>query len=284
MIRRYLSLVKFSHTIFAMPFALIGFFLAVGRDGYPLRWSLFLLVLGCMVFARSAAMSFNRVLDLSFDRQNPRTAGREIPSGQISYRNGILFSSLNALLFLACAFFINRLCFLLAPLALFIILGYSYTKRFTALCHIFLGLGLSLAPLGAYLAVTGSFSWLPVLFSLLVLTWVAGFDIIYSLQDETFDRSLGLHSLPARWGRGRALRFSALLHAGSVLLILAAGLAGGFDAWYWVGALLFTGLLGYQHWLVKPDDLSRVNLAFMTTNGVGSLVFALFVILGFFRH
>jgi 4-hydroxybenzoate polyprenyltransferase len=286
-------LIAFSHTIFAMPFALVGFSLGVRaglsfseqsgnlvtiQDSYTtaLLWRL-ALVVGCMVFARSAAMAFNRYLDRAYDARNPRTAGREIPSGVISPRGALLFTVINALLFVGCTFFINPICFYLSPVALTVILGYSYTKRFTSLCHLVLGVGLSLAPVGAYLAVTGQFAVLPVLFSLLVLCWVSGFDIIYSLQDEAFDRSQHLFSIPVWLGKPRALQLSRVLHSGCALLILLAGLYGHFGPLYWVGATLFTAMLWYQHSLVKPDDLRKVNIAFMTANGIASVCFALFL-------
>ena len=175
-------------------------------------------------------------------------------------------------------FFINRLCFFLAPVALFVVFGYSYTKRFTPLCHIVLGLGLSLAPIGAYLAVTGRFDWLPVLFSFTVLFWVSGFDIIYALQDEEFDKSQNLYSIPVALGKRNALRVSEIMHALSALLVIAAGIYGGFGIWYWIGVSVFAGMLIYQHSIVKPDDLQKVNVAFMTANGIASVVFAVFVI------
>ncbi|GAB2656008.1 UbiA-like polyprenyltransferase [Flavihumibacter cheonanensis] len=286
-VKNYLSLIKFSHTIFAMPFAMIGFFLAAtGSTGYfglltqdyRLVILKFLLVIACMVFARSAAMAFNRYLDRQFDAKNPRTAIREIPAGIISADRALWFTIVNAVLFIAATYFINPLCFYLSPVALLVVLGYSYTKRFTALCHLVLGLGLSLAPIGAYLAVTGYFDWLPVLFSFAVIFWVSGFDIIYALQDEEFDRSNQLHSIPAALGKKKALRVSELLHLLSTTSVVLAGLEGHFGAWYWIGVLVFTGMLIYQHSIVKPNDLSRVNLAFMTANGIASVVFALFVI------
>ena len=286
-VKNYLSLIKFSHTIFAMPFAMIGFFLAAtGSTGYfglltqdyRLVILKFLLVIACMVFARSAAMAFNRYLDRQFDAKNPRTAIREIPAGIISADRALWFTIANAVLFIAATYFINPLCFYLSPVALLVVLGYSYTKRFTALCHLVLGLGLSLAPIGAYLAVTGYFDWLPVLFSFAVIFWVSGFDIIYALQDEEFDRSNQLHSIPAALGKKKALRVSELLHLLSTTSVVLAGLEGHFGAWYWIGVLVFTGMLVYQHSFVKPNDLSRVNLAFMTANGIASVVFALFVI------
>lgn len=277
-IRNYLSLVKFSHTIFAMPFAMIGFFLAVSWAGHSFDWTKLLLVVLCMVFARSAAMAFNRWLDAEFDKRNPRTAQREIPSGVISASNALYFVIGNALLFMVTTWFINPLCFFLSPVALLVVLGYSYTKRFTALCHLVLGIGLSLAPIGAFLAVTGYFSVLPVLLSVLVLCWVSGFDIIYALQDEEFDRSQQLHSVPAWLGKAGGLRFSEGLHVVAAALVIAIGVLGDFHWLYWIGAGVFMLMLFMQHRLVKPNDLSRVNIAFMTTNGVASVVFAVFAI------
>ncbi|MEJ7610560.1 MAG: UbiA-like polyprenyltransferase [Ferruginibacter sp.] len=281
-VKNYLSLIKFSHTIFAMPFALIGFFLGVKEVYYSADRSryllLFLLVIGCMITARSAAMAFNRYLDRQFDAKNPRTAVREIPAGIISEKNALYFTVLMSVLFITCTFFINRICFYLSPVALFIILFYSYTKRFTFLCHLVLGLGLSLAPIGAYLAVTGVFALLPVLFSVAVLCWVSGFDIIYALQDEAFDNENNLYSIPSVAGKPKALHISELLHALSAAAILFAGFYGEFGILYWVGAAVFCGMLIYQHSVVRPDDLRRVNLAFMTANGIASVVFAVFVL------
>ncbi|MGH2644621.1 MAG: UbiA-like polyprenyltransferase [Chitinophagaceae bacterium] len=277
-IKKYFSLVKFAHTIFAMPFALIGFFLGV-RTGEGQHYGLlFLLIILCMVFARSAAMAFNRWIDEKFDRLNPRTAQREIPAGKITKSHALIFVMVNCILFILATLFINRLCFYLSPIALIVILGYSYTKRFTALCHLFLGLGLSLAPIGAFIAVTGHFSLLPVLFSIVVLCWVSGFDIIYALQDDTFDQENKLHSVPVWLGRKRGLFFSSVLHVISALLVILAGIYGSFHWLYWLGAVLFIGMLIYQHWLVKPDDLRKVNIAFMTANGIASCIFSAFVI------
>ncbi|MBL7717501.1 MAG: UbiA family prenyltransferase [Flavipsychrobacter sp.] len=283
-IRQYLSLVKFSHTIFALPFALIGFTLGyirqarvLGADAnYPL---LFVEVLLCMVFARSAAMSFNRWLDRHFDARNPRTAQREIPAGVIKANSALTFVVVNSVLFVATTWFINPLCFYLSFVALFVILFYSYTKRFTALCHLVLGVGLSLAPIGAYIAVTNEFHLVPILFSFAVFTWVAGFDIIYALQDEAFDRSQQLHSIPAALGTRNALLVSTLLHVVSGGFIIAAGFAGSFHWLYWAGAAFYCTMLVYQHLLVKPGDLSKVNMAFANTNGIASVIFALFTIL-----
>lgn len=281
--KNYLSLIKFSHTIFALPFACIGFFLATTQSTTDavVNWSLFLKVLAVMVFARSAAMAFNRYIDRDIDAQNPRTAVREIPAGIVTPTNALLFIIGNCVLFIITCYFINPLCFYLSPVAIAVILGYSYTKRFTALCHFVLGVGLALAPVGAYLAVTGSFdttSQLAILYGCIVLFWVAGFDIIYALQDEDFDRDLGLNSIPASLGKKGALWLSNLLHTLAAAIVLYIGYTDNTHALYWIGAVLFIGLLFYQHLLVKPTDLSKVNLAFFTTNGVASVVFGILVI------
>ncbi len=281
-INKYLSLVKFSHTIFAMPFALIGFFMATVLEQARFSWLLLGEVILCMVFARSAAMAFNRWLDAEFDARNPRTARREIPAGVISAKSALLFVIINSGLFILTTWFINLPCFLLSPVALLVILGYSYTKRFTPLCHLVLGLGLSLAPIGAYLAVSGHFSVVPLLLSCIVLCWVSGFDIIYALQDEEFDRAQQLNSIPAWLGKAGGLRFSELLHVTAAALVISLGLVAGLHWVFWIGAAFYIGMLLYQHALVKPNDLSKVDLAFMTTNGIASVVFAVFTIADLF--
>ena len=227
-VNNYLSLVKFPHTIFALPFALLGFSLATIHNSDSVSWKLLGLVLLCMLFARNAAMSFNRWADRHIDGINPRTAQREIPAHLIGERSALIFSLTNALLFVAATWFINPLCFYLSPVALIVILGYSLTKRFTALSHFVLGLGLALAPTGAYLAVTGTFNWIPVIISLSVLFWVSGFDIIYALQDDEFDRENHLRSIPVMMGRKNALNLSLVLHIITALLLIAAGLEGDF--------------------------------------------------------
>lgn len=304
-VKNYLSLVKFSHTIFALPFALIGFSLGVKTVSIVAGWNVkalnvfrsqqsmglgdttytwgdvalkFFLVLICMVTARSAAMAFNRYLDRSFDAKNPRTAIREIPRGIIAPGSALRFVIINCVVFMVATYFINTICFYLAPVALFVILFYSYTKRFTPLCHLVLGLGLSLAPIGAYLAVTGRFDWLPLFFSFAVICWVSGFDIIYALQDVDFDKSQKLYSIPTAVGKSRALRVSELLHLISAACVITAGVYGHFHFIYWVGVAVFVGMLIYQHSIVKPNDLSKVNIAFMTANGIASVVFGALVI------
>ena len=282
-VKNYLSLIKFSHTIFAMPFALIGFVLGLRYhfiyqttvDQVGLK---FILVLVCMVTARSTAMAFNRYLDRHFDKLNPRTAIREIPAGIIKAEKALIFIGINMAIFITATFFINAICFYLSPVALFVILFYSYTKRFTYLCHLVLGIGLSLAPIGAYLAVTGSFDVLPLLFSFAVIFWVSGFDIIYALQDIDFDQSQSLYSIPSQWGLKQSLSISRVLHVLSASFVIAAYFVGGFHFLYLFGLLIFIGMLIYQQSIVKPHDLSKVNLAFMTANGIASIVFSVFVI------
>ena len=294
MVKKYLSLVKFSHTIFALPFAFIGFFMGLYFVAQPQSATmvevllqkqmlqLFFLVLLCMVTARSAAMAFNRYLDRSFDAKNPRTAIREIPSGVIAASSALRFVILNAVIFIAATYYINPICFYLSPVALFVILFYSYTKRFTALCHMVLGLGLSLAPIGAYLAVTGTFAILPILFSCVVICWVSGFDIIYAMQDVDFDASQNLHSIPTYLGKVNALKLSVLLHVVAAALVIVAGVLAGYGYFYWEGALVFIGMLYYQHSIVSPTNLTKVNIAFMTANGIASVIFGIHVLVALF--
>ncbi|MGV3685214.1 MAG: UbiA-like polyprenyltransferase [Daejeonella sp.] len=277
--KKYLSLVLFAHTVFAMPFAFIGFFLAVTTTSHHFNWIKLLLMVLCMVFARNAAMAFNRYLDREIDAANPRTVVRDIPSGRISSGEALAFTIINCLLFIATTLLINRLCFYLSPVALAVVLGYSYTKRFTPLCHLILGLGLALAPIGSYLVVTGEFAMLPVYFSLAVLCWVSGFDIIYALQDEEFDRQNNLNSIPAWLGKRKALQVSAVLHFLAVVFISIPYFLSGLSWFYLAGILFFILLLVYQHQLVRPDDLSKVDRAFFTTNGIASVVFAVFFML-----
>ncbi len=277
-LNNYLSLIKFSHTVFALPFALIGFFLASSQFGFD--WGNLVLVLMCMVFARSAAMAFNRYIDRDIDLKNPRTAEvREIPKGVISPKAALLFVIFTSVNFIITTYFINTLCFYLSPIALIVVLGYSYTKRFTSLCHLVLGLGLALAPLGAYLAVSGEFALTPILFSVAVLFWVSGFDIIYALQDDTFDKENKLNSIPVFLGRKKALNLSKFFHLITFLSLAYAGVLLEINLLYWIGFALFSALLIYQHTIISEKDLSRVNLAFFTTNGIASVVFGAFVIL-----
>lgn len=280
--KKFFSLVLFAHSIFALPFAMIGFFLGVTTSTQPFNWFLLLLVLLCMVFARNAAMAFNRYLDRDIDAKNPRTVMRDIPAGRVSANEALIFVIVNCLLFVIATAFINDLCLYLSPVALFVVLFYSYTKRFTALCHLVLGLGLSLAPIGAYIAVTGAFNVVPILYSLAVLFWVSGFDIIYALQDEDFDRAEKLHSIPAALGIKNALRLSVVLHICSAICVILPIFFSEFSFVYYIGVAFFCFMLTYQHLLVKPSDISKVDRAFATTNGYASVVFALCFLLDAF--
>lgn len=275
----YSRLVKFEHTIFALPFALIGFALAVFQNPSMLSIKLLALVLLSMVFARNAAMGFNRFLDREFDKLNPRTSVREIPAGVLEPKSVLLFVVLNSLLFIGTTWFINSLCFLLSPVALLVILFYSYTKRFTALCHFVLSLGLAIAPVGAYLAVSGKFDWLPVLVGFIVFFWASGFDIIYALQDEEFDKENKLKSIPSYFGKQKALLIARLIHFASAVFVLAVAVKTPAHWIHAIGSAVFISLLIYQHSLVKPNDLRKVNLAFFTSNGIASVVYGTFVIL-----
>jgi 4-hydroxybenzoate polyprenyltransferase len=276
-IKKYLSLIKFSHSIFALPFAVIGFSLAIYSGKSLFNLQKFVLVILCMIFARSAAMAFNRFIDRSFDAKNPRTIIREIPSGAISPKAALTLVIICCMAFVMCTYLINKLCFYLSPIALLVILGYSYTKRFTSLCHLILGLGLALAPIGAYIAITESFDFLPILVSVIVLLWVSGFDIIYALQDDDFDKSQNLKSIPVYLGRKNALRLSEVFHALAACIVIGIYFVGGFGWLYILGAVIFITLLFYQHALVKPNDLSKVTLAFGTTNGMASVAFCICV-------
>ncbi len=262
--RRFLSLVTFSHTVFALPFALLAAVLAAG--GVPSSRTL-AGILAAMVGARSAAMSFNRIVDRDVDAENPRTARREIPAGTVSVAAAGTFCALSAAVFVAAAWFLNPLCLALSPLALAIVLGYSFTKRLSALSHLVLGLGLAIAPVGAWIAVTGRLAPTPVVLGLSVLFWVAGFDVIYSLQDEAFDRAHGLFSLPARVGARRALDLSTVFHAVSLALLYGVFVLAGGGPLFGAGVVLAGVFLVRQHVLVSEKDLSRVNGAFFAANG-----------------
>jgi 4-hydroxybenzoate polyprenyltransferase len=264
-----LSMIRFAHTVFAMPFALLAAVLAAG--GLPSLRTLVWIVIA-MVGARSAAMSFNRIVDHDVDARNPRTRSRELPAGVLSVRFAIFFCAAAAALFVLAASQLNRLCLFLSPVALAVVLGYSLTKRFTALSHLVLGLSLAIAPVGAWIAVTGAFALLPVVLALAVVFWVAGFDVIYSLQDEAFDKEQGLRSLPARLGSGRALLVSALFHAASLALLFGAFALAGGGPLFGLGIVLAGVFLVRQHAIVKPGDLSRIDAAFFTANGWLSIV------------
>ena len=273
----YLKLVKFSHTLFAMPFALAGFFWGVHYSN-NFTWILLLKVILCMVFARNAAMSFNRIVDIRIDTLNYRTNQRELPAQHIKIKQAIIFCFINALAFIACAFWINFLCFILSPVALIVVLGYSYTKRFTWFCHLILGLGLSLAPIGAFIATTNQINTPIILLGMSVLLWVSGFDIIYALQDINFDKANNLKSIPERIGIKKSLIISSILHVISLILLLFSGFYQQVGLLYWLGCICFSALLFYQHIIISEKDLSRVNQAFFTFNGFASIIFSIFCI------
>jgi 4-hydroxybenzoate polyprenyltransferase len=277
---RYVNFVKLPHTVFALPFALVGATLA--SYVAPVTPALLGWIVLAFTAARFAAMGFNRIVDREIDAANPRTATREIPSGALSVTAAGVAVFVASALFLYASYRINSLCFMLAPLALGWVLLYSYTKRFTRLSHVVLGIGLAIAPVGGYLAVTGAWSdpwWLLVALASAVAAWVAGFDILYSLQDVEFDRAQRLYSIPATVGESQALTLARVLHVLAVLWLIAAGFAAGAGIPYWVGVGVVALLLGYEHSLVRPGDLSRLDAAFFTMNGVISIAFFGFVLL-----
>ncbi len=281
--KSYLSLIKFAHTVFALPFAFLAFFLGMKSEDTSIDWLLFGLIFLCMVFARSAAMAFNRFIDRDIDARNKRTAIREIPSGIINPSAALRMVIIMAIAFMFATYWINPLCFFLSPIALLVILGYSYTKRFTWLCHFVLGLGLGLAPVGAFIAVTGTFEWLPILYGCMVLLWVSGFDILYALQDEEFDRLNGLHSVPVRFGPGNAKIIAITLHTICTMVLFVITWYQGqlfqtLGILHWIGALGFASLLVWQHHLVFKYNLARINQAFFETNGIASILFGSAVI------
>ncbi|MBR2117012.1 MAG: putative 4-hydroxybenzoate polyprenyltransferase [Alistipes sp.] len=274
-----MGLVKFSHTIFAMPFALMAFVFALKTTDTPFSWILLLQVIGCMVFARNVAMGFNRWADWKIDSENPRTATREIPAGKISPKSAMTFVVINALLFIAVSSSINLLTALLSPVALAVVMFYSYCKRFTSLAHLVLGLSLGIAPSAAYIAVTGTLTFAPCLISLLVLTWCGGFDIIYALQDLDFDRQRGLHSIPVRFGVRGALYISIALHAVTILALILFALHCPQGWLLWIGVALFSLCIVVEHILVTPNKQRNIGIAFGTLNGIASLTLATFTIL-----
>ncbi len=264
-----LEMIKFEHTVFALPFAIMSAFIAA--EGLPpltkLGW-----ILVAMVGARSCAMAFNRLADAEIDSENPRTATRAIPAGLITKGAVWFFTLVSAGLLVCAAWRLNPLAFALSPVALAVIMGYSFTKRFTALSHLWLGLALSISPVGAWIAIKGQFDWTPIILCCVVLLWTAGFDIIYACQDVNFDRKHGLHSIPARIGIRWALWVSSALHVVAVFLLFCIPRFAEMGHFYFVGAWIVVFIFIYEHAIVKPDDLSRVNLAFFTLNGMISLV------------
>jgi len=281
--KHYFSLIKFSHTVFAMPFAIAGFSLGLqDAAGTTNLWGKIVFILLCMVLARNAAMSFNRFADRNYDALNPRTRFREIPARILKPQPVLYFAISNAVLFVFITFFINTLSFLLSPLALLIIMGYSFTKRFTWLSHLVLGFSLSVAPVGAYIAVTGSFALAPLLLSGLVMFWVAGFDILYALQDLQFDKTHRLFSIPAVMGERFARLLSIIMHVLCLGFVLFYGLIFKSGCFFWVGAGLFTTFIVYQHLLVRLYGLKKIDTVFFTANGFAGITFVLFFCLDLF--
>jgi 4-hydroxybenzoate polyprenyltransferase len=274
LIRQYLDLIRFSHTLFALPFALLGAALAAhGRNGWHGRVQDWVGILLCMATARSAAMAFNRLVDRRFDALNPRTAGRHLPAGLMSVRSVAVFTLVCSLAFVASTFLFlpNRWPLYLSVPVLLWLLGYSYSKRFTTLAHFWLGISLSLAPVAAWIALRGNLDWPPVLLALAVLFWVSGFDIIYACQDVDFDRTVGLQSVPKTFGVRRALWIAAACHAFMIVPLVGLGLVYPLGPIYFVGVAAVAALLIYEHALVRPDNLTRVNLAFFQVNVVISI-------------
>jgi len=285
-IKKWAEFVKFSHTVFALPFALASMAVAA-RDnrGWP-GWKKFGLILAAMVGARTCAMAFNRIMDRRFDKANPRTAGRHLPTGQVSLPGAWLLCVAGGAGLVAASYFLNPVCFYLSPVALAVVCFYSLTKRFTDFTHVYLGIALALAPLGAWLAVKGGFVWwpreesalLPILLAVSVVFWLIGFDIIYALQDYEFDRKNGLRSLVVRWGPVNALRAAFLAHLFMWAILLAFGLLSGFRVAYLVGLLLILASLVLEHWLARRRSLKWINTAFFRLNALISIVFLVVVV------
>ena len=267
-----LDMIKFEHTIFALPFAFIGALLA--RKGLPTLWQIGWIV-AAMVGARSAAMAFNRIADAHYDKLNPRTSGRALPRGTLSVQFAVIFTIAMSGLFIFSAWELNSLCFYLSFPTLVILLSYSYTKRFTSLSHLVLGFSVGCAPLAAWLAIRGQFAWPPVLLSASVMFWVAGFDLIYALQDVEFDRTAKLFSLPSKWGIGPALRISTLFHSATIILLGATAFLSGLGWMAFAGIAIVAGILYWEHQIVTPQDLSRINVAFFNLNGYVSILLLL---------
>lgn len=281
-ISKYAGLVKFSHTIFAMPFALMSFTYAVVSSATPIGnlWILLLQVVLCMVFARNVAMGFNRWADWRIDAENPRTASREIPTGKISPKAALWFVAINAIALIITTITINSLTAWLSPVALAIVMAYSYCKRFTSLAHLVLGLSLGIAPVGAFIAVRGEFSLVPCILAFVVMTWCGSFDIIYALQDRDFDRERGLHSIPARFSIRTSLYISIALHVLTIAALAWYVYLLPHNIWIWIGAALFTAIIILEHILVTPSRQRNIGIAFGTLNGLASLTLATLVIIG----
>lgn len=275
-------MIKFSHSVFALPFALVSGMTAYKTGGVTFTWVDVLLLTVCMVSARTTAMGFNRIVDRDIDAVNPRTKNREIPAGKISVREAVLFTTLAAAVFVGAAFAVNTLCGVLALPLLGLLCGYSLTKRYTSLSHFVLGLCLGAAPVGVWFAMTGKFAWEPVMLCLGVTLWTAGFDIYYSCQDENFDRGNRLNSLPARLGAMQSIRLVRPIHLLAVACYTGFGIAAGMQSAFYVGVGLVAVILVYEAWLLRRGDLTKINLAFFNLNGYVSVIFAVSVLLDLF--
>ncbi|HEX7509213.1 MAG TPA: UbiA-like polyprenyltransferase [Polyangia bacterium] len=266
-------MVKFSHTVFALPFALAA--TALAARGHGITPAQVAAILVAMVGARTAAMGFNRIVDRRLDAKNPRTAGRELPTGKVSVVSAALLTAISAAAFVVAAAILGRLCLALSPVVLGLVLGYSFTKRITWLCHLFLGLAIGIAPAGAWIAVRGELAAPAIWMMAAVTTWIGGFDVLYALSDCEFDRTAGVYSIPARFGIPAALVISAALHLGTVVALVAVGHSAGLGTIYFLGVAVVVAIFAYEHAIVRPSDLSRVDMAFFNLNGYVSLVYLL---------
>ena len=266
-------MVKFSHTLFALPFALAA--TALAARGHGITFAQVAAILVAMAGARTAAMGFNRIVDRRLDAKNPRTAGRELPTGKVTVFSAALLTAISAAAFVAAAASLGRLCLVLSPIVLVLVLGYSFTKRFTWLCHLFLGFAIGIAPAGAWIAVRGELAAPAIWLVVAVTTWIGGFDILYALSDREFDRSAGVFSIPARFGVLSALVISALLHLGTLLALVAVGTSAELGTIYFLGVAIVLAIFVYEHAIVRPTDLSRLDVAFFNLNGYVSLVYLL---------
>lgn len=273
-----LQMIKFEHSVFALPFALTGALLAIREDSFFTQnlWFKILWIVVAMVGARSAAMTFNRLLDQQIDARNPRTASRHLPAGLLSRNFAWIFTIASSAIFFLAAAMLNRLCLILSPIALAVVLGYSYTKRFTSMSHLVLGFALGIAPSAAWIAIRGSYDWRMIWLTVAVMLWTAGFDIIYSCQDFEYDRRVGLFSIPTRVGIENALIFSRILHIAMVICLVSLIIVFNLGWLAFAGVAAIAGLLIYEHSIVSARDLSRVNAAFFAVNGYVSVLFLLF--------
>jgi 4-hydroxybenzoate polyprenyltransferase len=271
----YLKMIKIFHSVFALPFAFTGAILAA--SGIPSMKQVFWITVA-MVGARSGAMGLNRIIDRNIDAANPRTANREIPSGKIKARDAVIFTFISLAVFVFAAYNLNPLCLKLSPIAIGVLILYSYTKRFTWMAHFILGIAISAAPLGAWIAVKGTFDWEIMPLCIAVVFWLAGFDVLYALQDMEFDRSHGLHSIPQRFGIKKSLILSRIFHFVTWSLLALTGLLFHLNLAYWIGMIIVAGLLIYEHSLVKHDDLSKLNMAFFNMNGYISIAVFVFTL------